>query len=166
MILGISAYYHDSAAALVNQKGVIAAAQEDRFTRLKHDASFPVKSVEYCLKEAGATIEDIEQIVFYEKPFLKFDRLLETYLSYAPSGLRSFVQAVPQWLKQKLHLPERSRNNCLGNGKAIAFVSHHESHAASAFFPSPFEESAILTMDGVGEWDTTTLGIGESNRFA
>ena len=166
MILGISAYYHDSAAALVNQKGVIAAAQEERFTRIKHDASFPVNSVEYCLKEAGATIEDIEQIVFYEKPFLKFDRLLETYLSYAPSGLRSFVQAVPQWLKQKLHLPREIKKQLPGKWeKAIAFVSHHESHAASAFFPSPFEESAILTMDGVGEWDTTTLGIGESNKI-
>jgi carbamoyltransferase len=122
--------------------------------------------VEYCLKEAGATIGDIEQIVFYEKPFLKFDRLLETYLSYAPSGLRSFVQAVPQWLKQKLHLPREIKKQLPGKwDKPIVFVSHHESHAASAFFPSPFEESAILTMDGVGEWDTATIGIGEANKI-
>jgi carbamoyltransferase len=166
MILGISAYYHDSAAALVNEKGILAAAQEERFTRIKHDSAFPVNAVEYCLKEAEATIEDIEQIVFYEKPFLKFDRLLETYLSYAPSGLRSFVQAVPQWLKQKLHLPREIKKRLPGKwDKPIVFVSHHESHAASAFFPSPFEESAILTMDGVGEWDTTTIGIGDGNKI-
>ena len=166
MILGISAYYHDSAAALVNEKGILAAAQEERFTRIKHDSAFPVNAVEYCLKEAGAIIEDIEQIVFYEKPFLKFDRLLETYLSYAPGGLRSFVQAVPQWLKQKLHLPREIKKQLPGKwDKPIVFVSHHESHAASAFFPSPFEESAILTMDGVGEWDTATIGIGEANKI-
>ena len=166
MILGISAYYHDSAAALVNEKGILAAAQEERFTRIKHDAAFPVNAVEYCLKEAGAIIDDIEQIVFYEKPFLKFDRLLETYLSYAPSGLRSFVQAVPQWLKQKLHLPREIKKQLPGKwDNSIVFVSHHESHAASAFFPSPFEESAILTMDGVGEWDTATIGIGEANKI-
>lgn len=167
MILGISGFYHDSAAALIGEHGqIIAAAQEERFTRIKHDAAFPVNSVEYCLKEAGAIIEDIEQIVFYEKPFLKFDRLLETYLSYAPSGLRSFVQAAPQWLKQKLHLPREIKKQLPGKwDKPIVFVSHHESHAASAFFPSPFEESAILTMDGVGEWDTTTIGIGEANKI-
>jgi carbamoyltransferase len=166
MILGISAYYHDSAAALVNEKGILAAAQEERFTRIKHDSAFPVNAVEYCLKEAGATIGDIEQIVFYEKPFLKFDRLLETYLSYAPSGLRSFVQAIPQWLKQKLHLPREIKKQLPGKwNKPIVFVSHHESHAASAFFPSPFEESAILTMDGVGEWDTATIGIGDGNKI-
>ncbi len=166
MILGISAYYHDSAAALVNEKGIIAAAQEERFTRIKHDSAFPVNAVEYCLKEAGGIIEDIEQIVFYEKPFLKFDRLLETYLSYAPGGLRSFIQAVPQWLKQKLHLPREIKKQLPGKwNKPIVFVSHHESHAASAFFPSPFEESAILTMDGVGEWDTATVGIGEANKI-
>jgi carbamoyltransferase len=166
MILGISAYYHDSAAALVNEKGILAAAQEERFTRIKHDSAFPVNAVEYCLKEAGAIIEDIEQIVFYEKPFLKFDRLLETYLSYAPSGLRSFVQAIPQWLKQKLHLPREIKKQLSGKwDKPIVFVSHHESHAASAFFPSPFEKSAILTMDGVGEWDTATIGIGEANKI-
>ena len=166
MILGISAYYHDSAAALVNEKGILAAAQEERFTRIKHDSAFPVNAVEYCLKEAGSIIEDIEQIVFYEKPFLKFDRLLETYLSYAPGGLRSFVQAIPQWLKQKLHLPREIKKQLPGKwDKPIVFVSHHESHAASAFFPSPFEESAILTMDGVGEWDTATIGIGEANKI-
>ncbi|MBT5908325.1 MAG: carbamoyltransferase [Opitutae bacterium] len=166
MILGISSYYHDSAAALINEKGILAAAQEERFTRNKHDSSFPVNAVEYCLKETGSVIRDIEQIVFYEKPFLKFDRLLETYLSYAPCGLRSFVQAVPQWLKQKLHLPREIKKQLPGKwDKPIIFVSHHESHAASAFFPSPFEESAILTMDGVGEWDTTTIGIGYGNKI-
>ena len=166
MILGISSYYHDSAAALINEKGILAAAQEERFTRNKHDSSFPVNAVEYCLKETGSVIRDIEQIVFYEKPFLKFDRLLETYLSYAPCGIRSFVQAAPQWLKQKLHLPREIKKQLPGKwDKPIIFVSHHESHAASAFFPSPFEESAILTMDGVGEWDTTTIGIGDGNKI-
>ncbi len=166
MILGISAFYHDSAAALVSERGIEAAAQEERFTRIKHDSSFPTNAVEYCLKEAQITIEDLNQIVFYEKPFLKFDRILETYLSYAPRGFRSFVQAMPQWLKQKLHSPREIKKQLPGKwDKPIIFVSHHESHAASAFFASPFEESAILTMDGVGEWDTATIGIGLGNKI-
>jgi len=165
-ILGLSAYYHDSAAALVANGEIIAAAQEERFTRIKHDESFPKHAVEYCLKESGCSLEELDQVVFYEKPFLKFDRLLETYLSFAPSGFGSFVRAMPQWLKKKLHL-QREIKKMLGNRwkKPIVFTSHHESHAASAFFPSPFENSAILTMDGVGEWDTTTIGYGENNKI-
>ena len=167
MILGISAYYHDSAAALIGEQGqIIAAAQEERFTRIKHDSSFPCHSIEYCLKAGDISIEDLEHVVFYEKPYLKFDRLLETYISFAPSGLRSFVAAMPQWLKEKLHLPREIRRE-LGKSyqKPIAFLSHHESHAASAFFPSPFEDAAILTMDGVGEWETATIGVGTENKI-
>jgi carbamoyltransferase len=166
VILGISAYYHDSAAALVGEDGIIAAAQEERFTRIKHDPSFPKESVKYCLKYAGISPGDLDLVVFYEKPFLKFDRLIETYHSYVPSGLLSFVSAIPQWLKQKLHIPREIRK---GVGKAyqknIVFPKHHESHAASAFFPSPFESAAVLTLDGVGEWDTSTIGIGEGNKI-
>ena len=166
MILGISSYYHDSAAALVGENGIIAAAQEERFTRIKHDHNFPIQSINYCLKEAGISVEELDQIVFYEKPLLKFDRLLETYIGFAPVGLKSFVKAMPQWLKQKLHLPREIKKNLPGKwNKPIVFTSHHESHAASAFFPSPFEEAAILTMDGVGEWDTATIGVGEGNRI-
>ena len=166
MILGISAYYHDSAAALVGQEGIIAAAQEERFTRIKHDSNFPIHAVNYCLEEANLELEDLEQVVFYEKPLLKFDRLLETYIGFAPIGLQSFIKAMPQWLKQKLHLPREIKKHLPGNwSKPLVFTSHHESHAASAFFPSPFEEAAILTMDGVGEWDTATIGVGESNRI-
>lgn len=166
MILGISAYYHDSAAALVAEEGIIAAAQEERFTRIKHDQNFPSHAINYCLKEAGVSVEDLDQIVFYEKPLLKFDRLLETYIDFAPIGLQSFIKAMPQWLKQKLHLPREIKKNLPGKwSKPIVFTSHHESHAASAFFPSPFEEAAILTMDGVGEWDTATIGLGEGNRI-
>lgn len=164
--LGISAFYHDSAAALVVDGKIIAAAQEERFTRIKHDESFPKNAIEFCLKEGGCLLDEIDQIIFYEKPFLKFDRLLETYLSFAPSGLRSFIKAMPQWLKQKLHLPREIKKGLPGKwNKPIVFTSHHESHAASAFFPSPFEEAAILTMDGVGEWDTATIGIGEGNNI-
>ena len=166
MILGISAYYHDSAAALVGEDGILAAAQEERFTRIKHDSSFPINAINYCLKEANLKLEDLDQVVFYEKPFLKFDRLLETYVGFAPVGLHSFVKAMPQWLKQKLHLPREIRKQLPGKwDKSIVFTTHHESHAASAFFPSPFEEAAILTMDGVGEWDTVTIGVGEGNRI-
>jgi carbamoyltransferase len=166
MILGISAYYHDSAAALVAEEGIIAAAQEERFTRIKHDQNFPSHAINYCLKEAGVSVEDLDQIVFYEKPLLKFDRLLETYIDFAPIGLQSFIKAMPQWLKQKLHLPREIKKNLPGKwSKPIVFTSHHESHAASAFFPSPFEEAAILTMDGVGEWDTATIGVGEGNSI-
>jgi len=166
MILGISAFYHDSAAALVGPKGIIAAAQEERFTRIKHDLNFPINAINYCLKEGNIKVEDLDQIVFYEKPFLKFDRLLETYIGFAPVGLNSFVKAMPQWLKQKLHTPREIRKRLPGKwNKPIVFTSHHESHASSAFFPSPFEDAAILTMDGVGEWDTATIGIGKGNQI-
>jgi carbamoyltransferase len=170
-ILGISAYYHDSAAALIRDGEIVAAAQEERFSRQKHDHRFPVQAVAYCLAEAGLTTEQIDYVCFYDKPLLKFDRLLETYLSYAPSGFRSFLKAMPQWLGQKLHLPREIRRN-LGRRRRprnyqgpLVFVEHHESHAASAFFPSPFEEAAIITADGAGEWDTTTWGVGTGNRI-
>ena len=166
MILGISSHYHDSAAALVANGNVLAAAQEERFTRIKHDPSFPIQAIEYCLDEAGICLEDLRQIVYYEKPYLKFDRLLETYLGFAPLGLRSFVNAMPNWLREKLHLSREIKKNLPGEwNNRIVFVSHHESHAASAFFPSPFDEAAILTMDGVGEWDTATIGEGSANRI-
>ena len=165
-ILGISAFYHDSAAAIVADDQIVAAAQEERFTRIKHDESFPANAIKYCMKEANCGLEQIDHVVFYEKPFLKFDRLLETYLSFAPSGFGSFVKAMPQWLKQKLHLPREIKKGLHGKwSKNIVFTNHHESHAASAFFPSPFEEATILTMDGVGEWDTATIGVGEGNQM-
>ncbi len=165
-ILGISAYFHDSAAAIVVDGEVIAAAQEERFTRKKHDASFPERAVEYCLLEAGLTPEKIDYVTFYEKPLLKFDRLLDTFVATVPSGLRSFMMAMPQWLRQKLHLPREIRRALHGAyKKRIVFPSHHESHAASAFFPSPFSEAAILTLDGVGEWDTASIGIGRGDKI-
>ena len=165
-ILGISAYYHDSAAALIVDGEVIAAAQEERFTRIKHDASFPTHAVEYCLREGGIASGAVDYVTFYEKPLLKFDRLIETFVARAPAGLRSFMLAMPAWLKQKLHLP-REIKRALGGAyrKRIVFPSHHESHAASAFFPSPFDEAAILTLDGVGEWDTATIGIGRGAKI-
>lgn len=164
-ILGISAYYHDSAAALVVDGDIVAAAQEERFTRIKHDSAFPTHAVEYCLREGGITAAELDHVAFYEKPLLKFDRLLDTYLGYAPSGLRSYMMAMPQWLKTKLHLPREIRRS-LGGGYSgrIVFPRHHESHAACAFLPSPFDEAAILTLDGVGEWDTTTIGVGRGHR--
>jgi carbamoyltransferase len=166
-ILGISAFYHDSAAALVVDGRIVAAAQEERFTRKKHDPGFPAHAVEYCLAEAGLTPERLDFVGFYDKPLLKFDRLLDTYIAYAPAGFRSFVKAMPIWLKEKLHVPREVRKR-LGGGyrKRIVFTEHHESHAASAFFPSPFEEAAILTVDGVGEWATASYGAGEGNRIA
>ena len=165
-ILGISAFFHDSAAALVVDGEVIAAAQEERFTRKKHDASFPAHAVEYCLREARIAPGKIDYVAFYEKPLLKFDRLLDTFVASAPAGLRSFMMAMPLWIKQKLHLPREIRH-ALGGAytKRIIFPSHHESHAASAFFPSPFEEAAILTLDGVGEWDTASIGIGRGGKI-
>ena len=163
-ILGISGYYHDSAAALVRDGVIIAAAQEERFTRKKHDASFPAMAVAYCLKEAGITIRDVTHVAFYEKPFLKFERLLLTYLHYAPLGLVSFLKAMPAWLKEKIFLKDVLSKE-LGWEGDIIFPEHHESHAASAFFPSPFQEAAILTMDGVGEWTTTSFGTGEGNSL-
>jgi len=165
-ILGISAFYHDSAAALVVDGEVVAAAQEERFTRKKHDDEFPVHAIRYCLDEAGLTPEQLDYVGFYEKPFLKFERLLETYLSYAPRGFRSFLKFVPLWARQKLHLPREITNGLEGQyRKQLVFTEHHESHAASAFFPSPFDEAAILTLDGVGEWATTTYGVGKGNRI-
>ncbi len=165
-ILGISAYYHDSAAALIVDGEVIAAAQEERFTRIKHDAAFPSRAVEYCLREAGIAPGAVDYVAFYEKPLLKFDRLLDTFVARAPAGLQSFMMAMPAWLKQKLHLPREIKRSLHGAyRKRIVFPSHHESHAASAFFPSPFDEAAILTLDGVGEWDTATIGIGRGGKI-
>ena len=165
-ILGISAFYHDSAAALVVDGKIAAAAQEERFTRKKHDPDFPIHAIDYCLEETGLSPETIDYVGFYDKPFLKFERLLETYLSFAPAGFRSFTLAMPLWLRQKLRLPrEMNRGLRKGYQKRYVFCEHHESHAASAFFPCPFEEAAILTMDGVGEWATTTMGSGRGNRI-
>ncbi len=161
-ILGISCFYHDSAACLVRDGEILAAVQEERFTRKKHDSSFPHKSISWCLREGDISVEDLNLVIFYEKPFLKFERILETYLSYAPSGIRQFIQAMPLWLKQKLWIPELISKELNYKGK-ILFAGHHESHAASAFYPSPFKEAAFLTMDGVGEWDTASFGIGKDD---
>ena len=169
-ILGLSAFYHDSAAALVEDGRVVAAAQEERFTRKKHDASFPRNAVNYCLEAAGAKLADIDHIAFYDKPFLKFERLLETYIALAPQGFRSFQMAIPLWLKEKLFQKSLLRKKLKEFDEEIAadkllFTEHHLSHAASAFFPSPFEKAVVLTMDGVGEWATTSAAIGEGNRL-
>src|SRR5262245_50305541 len=165
-ILGISAFYHDSAAALVVDGEISAAAQEERFTRKKHDPGFPTHAIAYCLQEAGLRPDELDYIAFYDKPLTKFERLLETYLAYAPSGLRSFSMAMPLWLKEKLHMRRTIRGGMGSGTKApIVFMDHHESHAASAFFPSPYEEAAILTLDGVGEWSTTAYGTGSGNRI-
>ena len=165
-ILGISAFYHDSAAALVVDGDIVAAAQEERFTRKKHDPGFPANAVAYCLAEAGLKAEDLNCIAFYDKPLTKFDRLLETYLAYAPAGFPSFRLAMPLWLKDKLHMRRTLRQRFHVARKArFVFTDHHESHAASAFFPSPFETAAILTIDGVGEWSTATFGEGEGNKL-
>lgn len=159
-VLGISAWYHDSAAALVVDGRITAACQEERFTRVKHDARFPEHAVAACLAEAGITAADLDMVVFYEKPLLKFERLLETYLAFAPRGFGSFLQAMPQWLRTKLFIPHEIRSHLDGYDGPVRFVRHHDSHAASAFLPSPFEEAAIVTLDGVGEWSTTTWGTG------
>ena len=170
-ILGISAYYHDSAAALVHDGKVVAAAQEERFTRKKHDAAFPAHSIEYCLSEAGISLGDVDQIVFYDKPLIKFERLLETYLSYAPNGFKSFLTAMPIWLKEKLFLKttlKRELGKLAGDEKnlpGLLFSAHHKSHAASAFFPSPFEKAAVLCLDGVGEWATSSVWMGDGNKL-
>lgn len=165
-ILGISAFYHDSAAALVVDGRIVAAAQEERFTRRKHDAEFPQHAVDYCLAAGGITAGQLDHVVFYEKPFLRFERLLETYLAVTPAGFRSFLRAMPVWFHQKLHLPrEISRGLHGAYHKAVAFTEHHEAHAASAFYPSPFEEAAILTVDGVGEWATASLGHGRGHSL-
>lgn len=172
-ILGISAYYHDSAACLINDGEILAAAQEERFTRKKHDPNFPINAIKYCLSEANIDILDLKTIVFYDKPFLKFERLLETYLAESPHGLRSFLKSIPVWLKDKLFLKttiaralsdefDIKRKDIL---EIILFTEHHVSHLASSFYPSPFEEAAVLTVDGVGEWATTTLAHGKSNKI-
>ncbi|MFH1507999.1 MAG: carbamoyltransferase [Candidatus Omnitrophota bacterium] len=163
-ILGISAYYHDSAAALIKDGDIIAAAQEERFTRMKHDSGFPINSINWCLGFAGIKPQELGYVVFYDKPFIKFERILETYLSYAPSGIRQFIQAIPLWLKQKLWIPDLIQKELNCNAK-ILFTEHHESHAASAFYPSPFKEAAFLTLDGVGEWDTASFGVGKDNNI-
>ena len=162
-ILGISAFYHDSAACLVQDGKIISAAQEERFTRKKHDSSFPANAVNFCLQKSRLTPADLDFVVFYDKPFLKFERILDSYLAYAPLGIKSFLKAVPLWVKQKLWMKELIREKLNYEGKII-FPEHHESHAASAFFPSPFQEAAILTMDGVGEWTTTSIGLGKGNK--
>ncbi len=163
-ILGISAYYHDSAACLVQDGVAVAAAQQERFSRVKHDHRFPLDAVNFCLKHGKLEAKDLDYVVFYDKPFIKFERLLETYLSYAPKGWISFMTAMPLWVKQKLHLPKLIASQINYEGK-ILFPEHHESHAASAFFPSPYQRAAFLTMDGVGEWTTTSFGVGEANRI-
>ncbi|MHC2620349.1 carbamoyltransferase [Bradyrhizobium huanghuaihaiense] len=169
-ILGISAFYHDSAAALVEDGRIVAATQEERFTRKKHDASFPHNAVGYCLDAAGAKLSEIEHVAFYDKPFLKFERLLETYIAMAPKGFSSFKMAIPLWLKEKLFQKSLLRKQLkpfdeeISSGKLL-FTEHHLSHAASAFFPSPFEKAVVLTMDGVGEWATTSAAIGEGNKL-
>ena len=164
-ILGISAYYHDSAACLVRDGEVVAAAQEERFTRKKHDARFPRNAVDYCLREAGITPAQLDHVAFYDKPLLKFERILQTYLGVAPRGVRSFLKAMPAWLKEKLGTAKEIRKEVPGYKRRILFGEHHESHAASAFYPSPYEEAAVLTIDGVGEWATTTFGMGRGNEL-
>jgi carbamoyltransferase len=163
-ILGISCFYHDSAACLVKDGEIIAAAQEERFTRKKHDAGFPQNAVDYCLKEGRIGIDDIDYVGFYEKPFIKFERILLSYLAFSPWGLRSFIRAIPLWVKQRLWMSDFIRSQLKFKGKII-FPEHHESHASSAFFPSPFQDAAILTMDAVGEWGTSSFGVGNANRI-
>lgn len=171
IVLGISAFYHDSAAALLRDGKVVGAAQEERFTRKKHDAGYPMNAIEYCLKEGGITLGEVDYVAFYDKPFLKFERLLETYVAFAPRGFESFRMAIPIWLREKLFLKnllikELSRNAPNYDWEnRLLFSEHHLSHAASAFFPSPFEEAAVLTLDGVGEWATTSLAVGRGNKL-
>ncbi len=165
-ILGISAYYHDSAACLVRDGEIVAAAQEERFTRKKHDYDFPANAIEFCLEAGGIQPEDLDIVVFYDKPLLKFDRILETYIAYAPRGFKIFLMGLPLWLRQKLHTPRELDRGLQGHYKGrFVFTGHHESHAASAFFPSPFESATIMTLDGVGEWATASIGIGEGNKI-
>lgn len=163
-VLGISAFYHDSAACLVQDGKIVAAGQEERWTRKKHDYSFPQKAINYCLASAGIKATELDLVAFYEKPFLKFERILETYLAFAPLGLRSFIKAMPLWMKQKVWIKEIIRQELGFTGKII-FPEHHLSHAASAFFPSPFPEAAFLTIDGAGEWATASFGVGEDNNI-
>ena len=176
-ILGISAFYHDSAAAVIVDGEIIAATHEERFTRIKHDPNFPIKSIEYCLQEAGLQVSDLDAIAFYDKPYLKFERLLETYHSFAPKGLISFLSAIPVWIKEKIFMKKMiwdDLNNLdeslLGDSKKankvpLLFPEHHLSHGASAFYPSPYEDAAIMTIDGVGEWATTTICHGQGKEI-
>ncbi|MGL4527484.1 MAG: carbamoyltransferase N-terminal domain-containing protein, partial [Aestuariivirga sp.] len=170
-IIGVSCFYHDSAAALIEDGRIVAAAQEERFTRKKHDDAFPAKAFRYCLDEAGIGPADIDHVVFYEKPFIKFERLIETYLMFAPRGFGSFLKAMPLWLKEKLFLKRLLFENLREIDpdadwrSKLLFSEHHLSHAASAFYPSPFDKAVILTMDGVGEWATTSAGIGDGSRI-
>jgi len=171
-ILGLSAYYHDSAAALVVDGEIIAAAQEERFSRKKHDPGFPINAVSYCLAEAGISLSDVDYVVFYDKPLVKFERLLETYLAYAPRGFRSFVAAMPIWLKDKLFLKTTLKRELAALGELkekdlpqLLFSEHHEAHAASAFYPSPYDRAAVMCLDGVGEWATTSVWLGEGNKL-
>ncbi len=163
-ILGISAFYHDSAACLVKDGNIISAAQEERFTRKKHDSNFPSRAIDFCLRHSAIEVSQLDLVAFYDKSFLKFERLLETYVTYAPVGIRSFIKAMPLWLKQKLSMKDYIQKELNYDGQII-FPEHHESHAASAFYPSPFQEAAIITMDGVGEWTTTSYGIGRGNEI-
>jgi carbamoyltransferase len=173
-ILGISAFYHDSAACLLRDGRIVAAAQEERFTRKKHDPGFPNAAVRYCLREGAVSLADLQYIAFYDKPLVKFERLLETYLAFAPRGIRSFLAAMPVWLKEKLLLKDLLKKELVALAEGvlkksalppILFAEHHESHAASAFYPSPFRTAAVLCMDGVGEWATTSAWLGEANRL-
>ncbi|MCG8462340.1 MAG: carbamoyltransferase [Holophagales bacterium] len=163
-ILGLSCYYHDAAACLVVDGKVVAAASEERFTRIKQDAEFPIHAIRYCLEEGGITESELDFVAFYDKPFLKFERILETYIATAPAGLRSFLEAIPLWIKKKLFIPKMIQDELVGFGGQMLFPEHHESHAASAFFPSPYPEAAFLTIDGVGEWATTSWGVGKENQ--
>ncbi len=163
-ILGISAFYHDSAACLLQDGKILAAAQEERFSRKKHDFRFPEQAIDYCLKEAGISVAELDLVTFYDKPFMKLDRLLESYLTYAPIGFGSFLKAIPVWMKQKIFLRKIIHQYLPGFEGKLLFASHHESHAASAFYPSPFQRAAILTADGVGEWATTSFGVGKDNH--
>src|SRR5262245_31325133 len=170
-IIGISAFYHDSAAALVVDGEIVAAAQEERFTRKKHDSRFPRHALDYCLSEGGISLDQVDLVAFYDKPFLKFERLLETYLAFAPRGFQSFRMAIPVWLREKLFLKDFLKEELRAHrpdydwSKRLVFSEHHLSHAASAFFPSPFRSAAVLTLDGVGEWATSSIAIGRDNHL-
>ena len=172
IVLGISAYYHDSAAAIVRDGVIVNAAEEERFTRKKQDPGFPLNAIRWCLKDAGLTPRDINRVAFYDKPFLKFERLLETYLAFAPRGFQSFRTAMPVWLSEKLFQKDmllkelRAIDEELCDAEKLLFAEHHFSHAASAFYPSPFVEAVVLTMDGVGEWATTSAGIGRLSELS
>ncbi|MFQ5350805.1 MAG: carbamoyltransferase N-terminal domain-containing protein, partial [Thermoanaerobaculia bacterium] len=163
-ILGISAFYHDSAACLIRDGEIVAAAQEERFSRKKHDHRFPGHAIEYCLHEGATTAGELDYVAFYDKPWLKFERLLETYLAFAPAGLPSFLKAMPLWLKEKLWMGEMIRGKVGFHGQML-YPEHHQSHAGSAFFPSPYQRAAVLTADGVGEWATASWGVGHDNKL-